>query len=338
MTLTRRFRSVTRAPARVPTAVGLVARKFYRLLSAGRFAQAAGYASEFVGGENRYWRRYADRTDGRYVVAPVHDYRMWLDTADPGISRTLLAFGIHEYASSRAFRRELERLAGETDRPVALEIGANIGYFSLLEAAALGPSAHVYAVEPTPENADLLERNLRLNGFEDRTTVARCAVGDVTGPATLYLSDLSNQHSVRPEGGDGRAHEGGSVSVEMLSAADLLGRFGLAPEEVNVVRMDLEGYETVVLDQLRPVLESAGPTVVYVELHPLNLSDEELRAVVSLFRDNGFEPASTVVHETAAGLNDWKSWHGHRLNLPDMDAVEAYLLRAGHAVELIARK
>ncbi len=338
MTLTKRLRAATGTPGRVPSAAGLVARKFYTLLSAGRVEQALGYASEFVVGENRYWRRHVDGSEERYVVAPVHDYRMWLDTTDPGISRTLLTFGVHEHASSTAFRRELEALARTVDCPVALEIGANIGYFGLLEASALGPDAHVYAVEPTPENADLLERNVRLNGFEDRMTVDRCAVGDTTGPATLYLSTLSNQHSVRPAGGDGRAHEGESVSVPMLTAADLLERFDLTPEAVNVVRMDLEGYEAVVLEQLRPVLEAPGPTVVYVELHPLHFSDEEMREVVALFRDNGFAPASTVVHETAAGLSDWKSWHGKRLDLSDMDAVEEYLLEAGHAVELVARK
>lgn len=337
MSLTSRLKLVPN-PRRAPDAARLIVEKFRRLLAAGHYARALGYASEFVVGENLYWRRYVEGSDDRYVLADVHDFRMWLDTTDPGISQTLLTFGFHEYTSSNAFRRELRRLAEEVDRPVALEIGANIGYFGLLEASTLGPEAHVYAVEPTPENADLLERNVRTNGFEDRMTVERCAVGTESGPATLFLSDLSNQHSVRATGGDGRQEADDSVSVPMLTARDLLARFDLPPESVNVLRMDLEGYESVVLDQLEPVLAADGPTVVYVELHPLHFNDAELNDVVSQFREHGFEPRSTVVHETAAGLSDWKSWHGKRLDLPDMDALEAYLQRADHAVELVARK
>lgn len=324
--------------SQLPGAAVLAGKKFYRLVRAGRLRQAAAYLGEFVVGENVYWRRIRDAPAGR-VVADVHDYRMWLDTTDPGISRTLLTYGIHEYASTRAFRRELHRVARESDDPVAVDIGSNIGYFCLLEASELGDAARVYAVEPNPGSADLLEHNVRLNGFGDRITVERCAIGGRTGTATLYRSGLSNQHSVRPtDGADRRLDDGEAIEVPMRTVGDLLGEHGVDPDAVNVLRMDLEGYESVVLANAEPLLAGPGPTVVYAELHPLHLSAAECRAIVDRFRDHGFGVASLVVHETAAGLSDRKSWHGKRLDAEGLDDVERTLLEAGHAVELIVAK
>jgi FkbM family methyltransferase len=337
MSLSTRIRGAVGSPARLPGAVWLVGTKLYRLLRDGRLQQAAAYLGEFVLGENVYYRRVRDAPEG-HVVVDIHDHRMWLDTTDPGISRTLLTYGFHEYASTRAFRRELRRVAEEADRPIALDIGSNIGYFCLLEASTLGGASHVYAVEPTPENADTLERNVRLNGFEDRITVERCAIGDRFGETPLYRSGLSNQHSVRPTDGADRRLDDDSITVPMRTVGDLLDEHGVAPDAVNVLRMDLEGYESVVLADAEPVLAGPGPTVVHVELHPIHLSAAECREIVDRFREHDFGVASLVVHETAAGLNDRKSWHGKRLDADDLDDVERTLLDVGHAVELIVAK
>lgn len=338
MPVPARLRTAAGSPGRLPGAALLVGKKLYRLVRAGRFRQAAAYLGEFAIGENWYWRRVRDAPAGR-VVADVHDYRMWLDTTDPGISRTLLTYGFHEYASTRAFRRELRRVARESDDPVAVDIGSNIGYFCLLAASDLGDAARVYAVEPNPESADLLEHNVRLNGFGDRITVERCAIGDRTGTATLYRSGLSNQHSVRPtDGADRRLEAEDAIEVPMRTVGDLLDEHAVDPNAVNVLRMDLEGYESVVLADADPVLAGPGPTVVHVELHPLHLSADDCRAIVDRFREHGFGVASLVVHETAAGLSDRKSWHGKRLDADSLDDVERALLEAGHAVELIVAK
>jgi PAS domain-containing protein len=71
--------------------------------------------------------------------------------------------------------------AGDT----AIDAGAHIGFFTMQMAAMVGPTGAVYAFEPFPPNADLLERSIDENRFEDRVTVQRGAVGATTGTATL---------------------------------------------------------------------------------------------------------------------------------------------------------
>lgn len=78
----------------------------------------------------------------RYLEKRIYDYRMRLDLSDRGISRTLLLFG----------RRELEHkvMLERVLRPgmTVLDIGANIGYYALMELRLIGPGGTLVAVEP----------------------------------------------------------------------------------------------------------------------------------------------------------------------------------------------
>lgn len=62
-----------------------------------------------------------------------------------------------------------------------LDLGANVGYFTLLMADAVGPSGRVAAVEANPRLADLLGRTVDVNGFGDRVTVTQRAASDRSG-------------------------------------------------------------------------------------------------------------------------------------------------------------
>ena len=72
----------------------------------------------------------------------------------------------------------------------AIDLGANIGYFTLLLAQLVGQDGQVVAFEPDPENFQLLERNVRANGYTN-VAVRREAVADYSGRAPLFLSDVN---------------------------------------------------------------------------------------------------------------------------------------------------
>ena len=59
-----------------------------------------------------------------------------------------------------------------------IDVGANIGQYTLLAASAAGRSGQIYAFEPDPLNADVLERSIARNGFEARVHLVRLAVDD----------------------------------------------------------------------------------------------------------------------------------------------------------------
>ncbi len=146
-----------------------------------------------------------------------------------------------------------------------LDVGANLGYFSLLAAVRVGQAGHVYAFEPEPRNYRLLEKNIQLNGFEARITPCEAGLSDAAGSAPLYLSnDNLGDHQLRPDV-DGRA----AISVRLEEGnAWFTGR----EERLDFVKVDVQGAEHAVINGLLPLLQASGPTLrLLLELTPLSL-------------------------------------------------------------------
>lgn len=76
-------------------------------------------------------------------------------------------------------------------------MGANIGYYAIMEAKMTGPTGTVIGVEPSPANVDLLRKNIALNGL-DNVTVLGGAVSDVQGARDLFVSAFSNLNTFHP--------------------------------------------------------------------------------------------------------------------------------------------
>lgn len=106
-----------------------------------------------------------------------------VDPADPDVGRHVRA-GAYEPDVTAVFRRHL--------RPgmAVLDVGANVGWFTMLSAHLVGPAGHVLAVEPNPRNARLIEAGRRRNGY-GHVTVAQVAAGRETGLLVLH-ADRSN--------------------------------------------------------------------------------------------------------------------------------------------------
>ena len=337
-TPTTRLRSAAGRTSRLARYLRLESLKLGRLLRAGRPGAVVGSAAELLTGWNPYYEFRLE--DSRYQVVEIADHELVVDTADAGISRTLLAYGVHEYCSTVAFRRALERLAEDVDGPLhILEIGANIGYFCAVEADVLGDRARIHAVEPIPSNVDLLTQNIAHNGYDDVAVVEQLAFGDESGTVEMELSTHSNQHRVRDPTDPGkRAESSETISVEQTTGNRYLATRDLDPESINVVRFDVEGYERDVLAGLTDVLEAPGPTLVYVELHPLELTPESKTEIIDRFADTGFELVSAVRTDAAAGVPDERRWHGLECDVDDISDLRRAMVESDHSIELIARK
>jgi FkbM family methyltransferase len=141
-----------------------------------------------------------------------------------------------------------------------VDVGANIGLYTVAAGYAVGRSGRVLAVEPTPRTAEILRQNVRLNGLQETgvVTVAQVAVGEALGRARLatYIED-SGHNSLYPTG---EGDEG--VEVDVVPLDDLL------PEgsQVDVVKIDVEGGELAVLRGMRQVATANPEIVVFAEL------------------------------------------------------------------------
>jgi len=115
------------------------------------------------------------------VVRKIFDNLMILDLNDEGIGRELYFKGVHEKNSTRFYVNEIK------PGMRILEIGANIGYYALIGAKAVGDAGRVYAFEPSPDNFNLLQKNVMLNSLEDRFELYPYGVGAREDELTFYV-------------------------------------------------------------------------------------------------------------------------------------------------------
>ncbi len=133
-------------------------------------------------------RDYAHTNDRTLVIKELeHGVRLFVDLSDHVIGLNIVR-GHYEEDEARFARSVLK--PGD----IAIDAGAHIGFFTMQMAAAVGEKGAVYAFEPFDANADLLERSIRENHFEDRIVFRRAAVGASSGTATLDVPPRNAEH------------------------------------------------------------------------------------------------------------------------------------------------
>ncbi len=209
----------------------------------------------------------------RFILKEILGSKMYLDLDDHGLSRDLLAYGIREPFSTQVMKEALK--PGQ----VVVDVGANIGYYALLEAKTVGEKGRVYCLEPAPENVEILRRNIAANGYEN-IEVLHAAAGAASKEGKLYLSSSHNQHAMLAENVRGAV---GSVPVQMVSLDDFM-RDKPFP---SLVRMDVEGYELDILRGMKDLFATGKPMQLFIEIHCFFLKEKVLD-LLAILKKAGF--------------------------------------------------
>ena len=144
---------------------------------------------------------------------------------------------------------------------VAVDVGANIGYFTCLAARAVGPRGVVHAIEPAPENVEALKRNVRLNGFRN-VVVHAVAAADVADVRTLRLTTEVTHHGLYD-------HPASRTVAEVRVPTAPLDALVEVP--ANLIKVDVEGAEVEVLRGMEGLLRRSPGATVVVEWNPSTL-------------------------------------------------------------------
>ena len=149
---------------------------------------------------------------------------------------------------------------------VVYDVGANIGYISLMAARLAGESGRVFSFEALPGNIARLTRNVALNAMQDRVQIVHAAVVDTPGEAT-FLSHTSGAMG-KAQGSAGRdEHYTQTIKVTGIALDDFVFQQGNPPPEV--IKMDIEGGEGMALAGMPRLLKETGP-ILLIELHGQN--------------------------------------------------------------------
>lgn len=195
------------------------------------------------------WRRLRPGRARTLVTGPGRGLRL-----DPGAGNPDLATGAYEPPVQEALAAQL--------RPgdVVLDVGANVGFISLLAARLVGPAGRVVAFEPVPANAGLARRNAARNGF-GHVEVVQAAVGDRDGRCRLVLARHAGGAALA--GAPTPPDACGELEVALVTLDGwLAARAGSLPGPVRLLKVDVEGAEEAVLRGAAALLRGQRPRVL----------------------------------------------------------------------------
>jgi FkbM family methyltransferase len=196
---------------------------------------------------------------------------------DPHDSLDLSLNQVYEPLETELVRRLVKK--GDT----VLDIGANIGYYTLILARQVGPAGRVFAFEPDAENFLLLKRNVKWNGYKN-VVLVNAAVSNEPGVLNLYLcGNNRGDHRIYPSG-DARR----TIEVSAVVADEYLGNLS---NQIQFVKMDVQGAEGRVLLGLQKTLRHSPSCRLIFEFWPQGLvrSGDDPRKVLQLLSLQGFE-------------------------------------------------
>lgn len=237
----------------------------------------------------------------------VNGFIMHLDSKD---TLGLSVWGVYEKLETELIKKEIKK--GHR----VIDIGANIGYYTLLFSRLVGEKGKVFAFEPDPTNFSLLKRNIEENSCGN-VILEQKAVGERVSSGKLYLSEENK--------GDHRIYEPGekreSVVIEIIS----LDEYFKNTDSIDFIKMDVQGAEMKVLRGMEEILKKGNEMKIAAEFWPkaLKKAGDESRDMLTLLLSNGFKiyeiderkGMPTLITDTKSFLGLYTEERGNATNL-----------------------
>lgn len=174
---------------------------------------------------------------------------------DVGFSTHMLFDGYWEFWLSLCFARHIK------DGDTVIDVGANLGYYTVIAAELVGHRGRVVAIEPNPHVYGFMRDTVNVNGFASRVTPVNAALGaktkDASVPFFVPTGEPKNGRFLMPgEQASDLSASGDVFAVQSLETVPI------DTDRVDFIKIDVEGAELAVLESLAPVIERFRPKVV----------------------------------------------------------------------------
>ena len=221
-----------------------------------------------VGGIKKIWkavifylydnikRKNLDLSQERIVS--VLDNKLETISNDKGISSELIIYKIHEPLTTSLIIKKL------TKGMHCIDIGSNIGYYAILESSKIGNNGMVWSVEPSPQNFETLSKNVILNQRKN-IKCYNIAIGSGNGKIDFLISKKSNWSKIKNES-DHIENGDKIIQVDIMTLDSFSEKNEI--KKVDLLRMDVEGYERNIIEGSMNFLEKFKP-ILMIEVHKM---------------------------------------------------------------------
>lgn len=257
------------------------------------------------------WQIGSRLVPGAIVYEWVNQSKFLVETGEAGLTGNIYT-GLHEFADMGFLLHYLR------PEDLFVDVGANVGSYTILACAAVG--AKGIAFEPVPSTYEKLVQNLHINYLGDKVESVNSGVG--AGPGTIaFTSDSDTTNHVVASGE--RYENTVTVNVTALDAA-------LAGQFPSLIKIDVEGYETPVLEGARQTLRNTSLNAVILELNGSGsrYGFDEAK-ILELMLNFGFRTYSyNPINRTLIDLDGKNITSGNTLFIRDRFFVEGRLKNA----------
>jgi FkbM family methyltransferase len=214
--------------------------------------------------------------DHRVLLRTAHGHKMFVDSRDHSVAPWLITDGVWEPWVVLAVLRQL--------RPGmrVVEVGANVGYFSILMGHAIGPAGRLTTFEANPAMADIVGANIRINLLHDRMTCVQKAASDTNGRLAFHRytrmmggSSLNDVSAIAAAMGD---------SIERLDVESVTLDAALDAAPVDFLKIDAEGAELRILQGAQAMIARSPNLRIVLEYVGGDYGAE----ILDLLRQHGF--------------------------------------------------
>ena len=219
-----------------------------------------------------YWsvvhRIYKFRTLKR-IISPFVDYlkpdfliidrhKLYIDKKDTAVSQELLLSGTWEEFETNLFKNNIK------PDDIVIDIGAHIGYYTLIAARLVGQKGKVYAFEPNPDTFQILKRNVKENGYKNVVLINK-AISDKDSEAKLFLNKSNTGDHRLYDSKDNRKF----VDVSTIS---LDSYFRDKNKKINLIKMDIQGSEVKAFKGGLKTIRKNKYIKIITEIWPMGIS------------------------------------------------------------------
>lgn len=198
-------------------------------------------------------------SQAKLPITIVQGHKMYLDPYD---SMRLSLNPIHEELETSFVKSVLK------DGDYALDIGANIGYYTLLFAKIAGNHGKVFAFEPEPSNYGILKKNVILNNYKN-VILKNTAVSNKNGQTKLFLSKgRSDKHRIFQS----KRVSTKFIMVDTVKLDDFATEHNIV-EKISFVKIDVEGAEFDVLLGMKNIINKNQKINLILEFYPSNIKE-----------------------------------------------------------------
>ena len=195
-------------------------------------------------------------------------------------SEANMFYGIYEADDWRAARAFLK--PGMT----AVDVGANIGWYSSIFAGGVGsssvPQGRVFAIEPYPDNLKRLERSKALLPSPEILVIIRGVCSDIDGTASLFLNRFHPGHTLMKDFAQGLSFTGQTITVPSITLDTLAREHRI--DRIDFLKIDVESAELLVIRGAQRILQNICRIMVEIT----DIGGERANTLHSILLTNGF--------------------------------------------------